>query len=331
MGRYIVKRLLWMIPVVIGVSLLIMLMLELTPGDPARLMLGNYATDEAVEALRVEWGLNDPLIVRFGKYILNALHGDLGVSYHTKQPVFKEIMDRFPFTLILVCISMVIAIVTGIPIGVYAASHQYTWKDNAAIVGSLFCVSMPNFWFALILVQIFATKLGWLPSLFDKSWMGWIMPAIAVAIGYSATIARQARSSMLEQIRQDYVTTARAKGQTERKVIYEHALTNALIPVIVVCGAVFGMSLGGAVVAETIFSIPGLGNYTLSALTARDYPAVQGSVLFFALLYSLVILIVDLIFAFVDPRIRSQYNRKKSRNKTENEKESGPAAEEETA
>lgn len=324
MTKYVLKRILWMIPILIGVSLLITLLLELTPGNPARLMLGNYATDEAVAELETELGLDQPVMVRYIRFLTNAVRGDLGTSFFTGQSVMSEIMARFPYTLILVCISMVLALVTGIPIGVYAATHQYTWKDNTSIFLSLFCVSMPNFWFALILVQIFAKKLGWLPPIGVDSWKSWIMPAISVAIGYSATIARQTRSSMLEQIRQDYVITARAKGQTEHKVIYRHALKNALIPIIVVCGSVFGMSLGGAVVAEVIFGIPGLGNYTLSALTARDYPAVQGSVLFFAILYSLVILIVDLIFAFVDPRIRSQYSRgkrKKASEEKQNEKE----------
>ena len=313
MGRYILKRLLWMIPIILGVSLILAILLEFTPGDPARIILGNNATDENVAELRAEMGLDRPLLVRFGEFIWKAIQGDLGTSYFTKNSVADEIMARFPYTLLLVCISMVIALATGIPIGVYAATHQYTWKDNTAIFFSLFCVSMPNFWFALILVQIFATKLGWLPPLGIDSWTSWIMPAVSVAIGYSATIARQTRSSMLEQIRQDYVITARAKGQSERKVIYSHALKNALIPIVVVIGNVFGMSLGGAVVAEQIFSIPGLGTYTLNALTSRDYPAVQGSVLFFAILYSLVILIVDLVFAFVDPRIRSQYSRSKKK------------------
>lgn len=311
-----------MIPILIGVSLLLALLLEFTPGDPARIILGNNATDENVALLHEEMGLDRPLLVRFGEFLWNALHGDLGTSYFTDQSVAEEIMDRFPYTLLLVCISMVVALATGIPIGVYAANHQYTWKDNTSIFFSLFCVSMPNFWFALILVQIFAKNLGWLPSSGIDSWKSWILPAVSVAIGYSATIARQARSSMLEQIRQDYITTARAKGQSERKVTYRHALKNALIPIIVVAGNVFGMSLGGAVVAEQIFGIPGLGTYTLDALTSRNYPAVQGSVLFFAILYSIVILIVDLIFAYVDPRIRSQLSRgKRVKVSSENEEE----------
>ena len=315
MIRYVIKRILWMIPIILGVTFIVVILLDLTPGDPARQLLGNFATEEEIEVLREEMGLNKPLIVRYVKYIGGVLHGDLGTSYFTKESVLADILQRFPYTLLLVVISMALAIITGIPTGVYAATHQYTWKDNVSIVLSLFCVSMPNFWFALILVQIFATKLGWVPPLGIDTWKGWILPAIAVSIGYSATIARQTRSSMLEEIRQDYVVTARAKGQSEGKVIYKHALKNALIPVIVIIGSVFGASLGGAVIAETVFAIPGLGNYTLSALTSRDYPAVQGSVLFIAVLYSVIMLIVDLVFAFVDPRIKSQYSskRKKSR------------------
>lgn len=313
MIRYVLKRLLWMIPILIGVTLIVTILLELTPGDPARQLLGNFATEEEIQQLREELGLNKPLIVRYLKYMLGALKGDFGTSYFTRESVTFEITRRFPYTLLLVVISMILAILTGIPTGVYAATHQYTWKDNMSIVLSLFCVSMPSFWFALILVQIFSTKLGWLPSLGIDSWKSWIMPAISGAIGYSATLARQTRSSMLEQIRQDYVVTARAKGQTERKVIYKHALKNALIPIIVIVGSVFGASLGGAVISETIYAIPGLGNYTLSALTSRDYPVVQGSVLFFAILYSLIILLIDLVFAFVDPRIKSQYSRAKKK------------------
>ncbi len=309
MFRYVLKRLLWMIPILIGVTLIVTILLELTPGDPARQLLGNFATEGEIQKLRAEMGLNKPLIVRYLNYMAGVLRGDFGISYFTHESVTFEISRRFPYTLLLVVISMVLAILTGIPIGVYAATRQYTWKDNMSIVLSLFCVSMPSFWFALILVQIFSTKLGWLPSLGIDSWKSWIMPAISGAIGYSATLARQTRSSMLEQIRQDYVVTARAKGQSERKVIYKHALKNALIPIIVIVGSVFGASLGGAVISETIYAIPGLGNYTLSALTSRDYPVVQGSVLFFAILYSLIILLIDIVFAFVDPRIKSQYSR----------------------
>ena len=323
MIRYVAKRLLWLIPTIICVTFLVMILLELTPGDPARQILGNFATEEDVEALRDSMGLNRPLFVRFGEYIIGIFTGNLGTSYFTKQPVWNVILIRFPYTLLLVVISMTLAVLIGIPIGVYAATHQYTWKDNAAIFLSLFCVSMPNFWFALLLVRLFAVKLNWLPSIGIDSWKSWVMPAFAACLGYAATLARQTRSSMLEQIRQDYVVTARAKGQTEQKVIYKHALKNALIPIIVIIGSVFGASLGGAVISETIFGIPGLGNYTLSALTSRDYPVVQGSVVYLAILYSIIMLVVDLVFAMLDPRIKSQYSggKKKKKRQTNTEKE----------
>ncbi len=300
-----------MIPVILGVTLIVMVLLELTPGDPARQLLGNFATEEEIEAAREAMGLNRPLLVRYVDYISGVLHGDIGISYFTKSSVWSNIILRFPYTLLLVTISMVLAILTGIPIGVYAATHQYTWKDNTSIVLSLFCVSMPNFWFALILVNIFATKLGWVPPFGIETPASWILPAVSLSIGYSATLARQTRSSMLEQIRQDYVTTARAKGQSEHKVIYNHALKNAMIPIITIVGSVFGVSLGGAVIAETIFSIPGLGSYTISALISRDYTVVQGSVLYFAVMYSVILLLIDLVYTMVDPRIRSQFSSSK--------------------
>ena len=296
-----------MIPVILGVTLIVMVLLELTPGDPARQLLGNFATEEEIAVAREEMGLNRPLLVRYVDYLNGVLHGNIGISYFTKGNVWDDIMVRFPYTLLVVTISMVLAIATGIPIGVYAATHQYSWKDNTSIVLSLFCVSMPNFWFALILVNIFATKLGWVPPFGIESWKSWILPAVSLSIGYSATLARQTRSSMLEQIRQDYVTTARAKGQSEHKVIYKHALKNAMIPIITIVGSVFGVSLGGAVIAETIFSIPGLGSYTISALISRDYTIVQGSVLYFAVMYSVILLLIDLVYTMVDPRIRSQF------------------------
>ncbi|MDR1588899.1 MAG: ABC transporter permease [Oscillospiraceae bacterium] len=311
MIKYIIKRLLWMIPTLLGVSLMVLLFIEITPGDPARMILGNYASDEQVAELRAELGLDDPLPVRYYRFVVNAVKGDLGKSLTMHTDVTQDIFVRFPYTLIIVCVSLLIAVLLGIPIGIYAATHQYTWKDNAAIFGSLFCVSMPSFWFALILINIFAIRLSLVPPMGIKPWTGWILPCVSLAIGYTASIARQMRSSMLDVIRQDYITTARAKGQTENKVLYKHALKNALIPVIMILGGMFGMSLGGALIAETIFSIPGLGSYTLTALTQRDYPVIQGSVLYLAIAFGIVMLVVDVLFAFVDPRIRSQYSSKK--------------------
>lgn len=243
------------------------------------------------------------------------LHFDFGESYQTSQSVTDQIVARFPYTFRIALFSVILATIIGIPVGVIAATHQYSWKDNLSMFGSLFCVSMPNFWFALILVMIFCQKLGWLPSSGISSWKCYILPVVSCAIGGAASIARQTRSSMLEVIRQDYITTARAKGQKESKVIYGHALKNALIPIIQTVGNMFGGSLGGALIAETIFSIPGMGVYLMNGISQRDYPVVQGGVIFIALCFCLCMLLVDLVFAFVDPRIRSQYKSAKNKVK----------------
>ena len=276
-------------------------------------MLGDQASEEKVAELRADLGLNDPLVVRYVRYVGNVLKGDLGTSYFTKRPVLQEVWQRFPYSLMLVSISMAISILIGIPLGIYAATHQYTWKDNAAIIGSLFCVSMPGFWFALLLIQFLCVKLRILPPSGVESWKGWILPAVTLALAYAATIARQTRSNMLEVIRQDFITTARAKGLPEGKVKYRHALKNAVIPVIMIVGGIFGMALGGSMISEVIFSIPGLGSYTLSALQSRNYPVIQGSVLILSTLFAIVLLLIDLAFAVVDPRIRSQYAKKRKK------------------
>ena len=311
MHRFIIKRLLLMIPTLLGITLIVLFFITLTPGDPARLLLGDQVSEEEVEQLREEMGLNDPFHVRYAKYIINILRGDFGKSYRTKRPVLGEILQRYPYSLMLVSISMGLAICLGIPIGIFAATHQYTWKDNAAIFGSLFCVSMPSFWFALMLIQLLCVKLNLLPPSGIEQWQGWILPAFTASLSYAATIARQTRSNLLEVIRQDYITTARAKGQTEMKVLYRHALKNALIPVIMVVGSIFGIAMGGSMISEVIFSIPGLGSYTLAGLTGRDYPVIQTSVLFMSTLFAIVLLLIDVVFALIDPRIRSQYAGKK--------------------
>ena len=313
MIRYIVKRLLMMIPILLGISLVVLLLIDITPGDPVRLMMGMAASEEEVEQAREDLGLNDPLPVRYVRFLWGVLNGNLGYSYTNNRAVVSEISQRFPYTLMLVCLSTILAIIIGIPLGIYAATHQYTWRDNAAIFISLLCVSMPSFWFALILIQLLCVHLRILPISGVQTWQGWILPSISLSLGFAAVIARQMRSSMLEVISQDFITTARAKGQSERIVLYRHALKNALIPVIMTIGSIFGLSLGGALIAEVIYSVPGLGQYTLTGLTSRDYPVIQGSVLFLSTVFSIVILLVDIIFAFVDPRIRSQYMRRKSK------------------
>ena len=314
MLRYIIRRLIIVIPTLLGITVIVQLFITITPGDPARLMLGNEVPEEEVEALRVEMGLRDPFPVRYYNYITGIIfRGDFGKSFRTKRTVMIEILQRFPYSLMLVAISLSIAVLAGIPIGIYAATHQYSWKDNLAIFASLFCVSMPGFWFSLMLIQILCIRINLLPPSGISNWTGWILPSITGALGFAASIARQMRSSLLEVIRQDYITTARAKGQSERLVLYRHALKNAVIPVIMVVGGMFGMAMGGSMIAEVIFSIPGLGSYTLSALTSRDYPVIQTSVLFMSTLFAIVLLLIDVAFAIVDPRIRAQYARKKKK------------------
>ena len=309
---YIIKRIFMMIPTLLGITMLVMLFIMITPGDPVRAMMGEqFFSEEEIEAVRVELGLRDPFPLRYVKYVGSIFKGDLGRSYRTKRPVMDEILQRYPYSLMLVFISMVIALCIGIPIGIYAATHQYTWKDNAAIFGSLFFVSMPNFWFALMLIQLLAVNAGWLPPSGVVKWTGWILPSLTGALGYAASIARQTRSNMLEVIRQDFITTARAKGQTELVIKYRHALKNAIIPVIQIVGGIFGIAMGGSMIAEVIFSIPGLGSYTLAALQARDYPVIQTSVLFMSMLFAIVLLLIDIIFALIDPRIRAQLARRK--------------------
>jgi peptide/nickel transport system permease protein len=299
----------------------VLILIDITPGDPARILAGSTASEEEYQQIRTELMLDDPLPVRYVRFVWDVLHGNLGRSFTTKRPVWPDMMQRFPYTLLLTVLSIALTVAIGIPLGIFAATHQYTWKDNAAIFVTLICVSMPAFWFALLLVQFFAVKLRWLPPAGIETWKGWILPVVSLALGFASTIARQMRSNMLEVIRQDYITTARAKGQSETKVLYRHALKNAIIPVIMTIGSIFGMSLGGALIAEVIFSVPGLGNYTLVGLTNRDYPVIQGSVLFLSFLFCVVILIVDVLFAFIDPRIRSQYIKVKQRKRVKEEPE----------
>ena len=310
MFKFIIKRLLILIPTLICVTFLVQLFLAITPGDPARLMAGTEASEEEVEQLRDEMGLNDPLLVRYWNYMKGIFHGDFGRSFRTKSPVIGEILRRFPYTLRLVFISCGLSLIIGIPTGIFAATHQYSWKDNVSIVLSLFFVSMPSFWFALLLIQYLCVGLKILPVAGVDTWQGWVLPCFTNALAHAASVSRQMRSNMLEVIRQDYITTARAKGQTERLVLYKHALRNAIIPIIMTVGHIFGIAIGGSLVTETIFGIPGLGSYTIAALSARDYPVIQTSVLFISTMNCLVLLVVDIIFAIVDPRIREQYSGK---------------------
>ena len=314
MVKYVIKRILMMIPILMGISFIVLIFLELAPGDPARVLLtrsGREVSDEQVDQLRESMGLNDPFIVRYFRFLGNAVQGDFGKSYSNNRDIIDEMVQRLRYTLIIAFSSTILSVVIGIPLGIYAATHQFTWKDNAAIALSLVCISMPSFWLALLLVQFFSIRLGILPAAGIESWAGWIMPTISLGVGHAAQITRMMRSNLLEVISQDYITTARAKGQTEFKLLYRHALKNAIIPIVMIVAGIFGGSLGGAMISEIIYSIPGLGNYMLSGLTQRDYPVIQATSFFMSVIASLMILLIDLAFAFIDPRIRSQYTRKR--------------------
>lgn len=302
-----------LIPVLLGISLVVLILIDVTPGDPARMMLGSRATQEEVDALRETLGLNDPLPVRYLRFLGDVVRGNFGTSLISKRPIAEDMLERFPYTLKLVTMSILLSIILGIPIGIFAATHQHTWRDNTAMFLALICVSMPSFWFALLMIRLFGVQLRWLPISGVANWKGWVLPCVAMALGLTAILARQMRSDLLEVIRQDYITTARAKGLSEGRVIYRHGLKNAIIPIIMIIGGIFGTSLGGSLIAEVIYSIPGLGQYTLSALSNRDYPVIQSSILILSTMFAVIILLVDVVFAFVDPRIRSQYITAKKR------------------
>ena len=327
MLKYILKRLVMLIPTMLGIALLVLVIIDLTPGDPARMLLGTNATEEQVEELRDELGLNKPFFVRYFEFVRNVCKGNFGTSIMTQRPVLQDMLMRFRYTFTLVIFGTIFSTLLGIPIGIYAATHTHTWKDSTAIFLSLICVSMPSFWFALLLIRFFGVQLRWLPISGIEDWKGSILPCFAMALGLMALIARQMRSDMLEVLRQDYITTARSKGLSERRVIYRHALKNAIIPVIMVIGGVFGVSLGGSLITEVIFSIPGLGQYIMSGLNNRDYPVIQSGILIISTMFAIIILLVDVLFALVDPRIRSQYTRRKKNKGGKSDDESSKKAE----
>lgn len=311
MGKYILKRLLWMIPIVLGVTLIVFTLMYFVDGNPAELMLPNDATAQEMEEYL---GLNKSYGERLFVYMRNAfIYGDFGNSYIQKTPVMPALLERLPRTVLLASMTMLISLGVGIPLGVLAAVHQNGPADRISLVLSLVGVSMPSFWLALMLVVLFSVVLGWLPSSGFGGIEYFILPALAGSVGGIASQMRQTRSSMLEVIRSDYITTARAKGVSEFKTIFGHALPNALIPIITIAGTAFGNMLGGTLILETIFGIPGVGTYIITGVNSRDYPVIQGGVIFLAIAFGLMMLLVDLAYAFVDPRIKAQYMGKRGK------------------
>jgi len=308
MLKYVIKRVLSLIPVIIGVTLIVFLILNLAPGDPTRMILGDMATPEQVAQLRQEMGLDDPVLVQYARYMMNLLHGDLGISYRTKGPVSEEIMARFPYTLSLSLVATVFSIAIAIPLGIIAAVKQNTVIDNLSMVIALIGVSMPMFWLALLLILTFSLKLGWFPVSGANNLNSIVLPAIALGFMNMASTARITRSSMLETIRQDYIRTARSKGIPYNVVIRKHAFKNALIPTITVCGLQIGGLLGGSVLSETVFAWPGIGRLMVQSISGRDVPMTLGCIVVFTICFAVVNLLVDLLYGFVDPRIKSIYN-----------------------
>jgi len=317
MGRYIVKRILWLIPVVLGVAILIFTIMYFVPGDPAQIILGASATQKEIATLRQTMGLNDPYILQLGRFLKSTfLQLDFGSSYVNHVPVFQALTERFPRTALIAIVCCIFQIVLGIPMGIQAAVHQNKWQDRTLVVLAMVGISIPSFWLAQMMILLFSFKLGWLPAFGITSWKSYIMPCFCSMLMGVANQTRFTRTYMLEQIRSDYVVTARAKGLGEHTIIYKHALSNTLIPLITGIGGDFGAALGGTVIIENVFSIPGIGQYMVNAIGNRDYPVVRGSVVFLSIAFSIIMLLVDLGYAFIDPRIKAQYiagSRKKAK------------------
>ncbi|MEA4920406.1 MAG: nickel ABC transporter permease [Clostridiaceae bacterium] len=307
MWKFIAKRLVSMIPVLLGVTLIIYLIMNMAPGDPAKVILGEQATPEQIAELRESMGLDDPVLVQYARYIWGLCRGTMGQSYNSRLECSIEIMARFPNTVRLASVAVLISVILALPLGILAAVKQNTLFDGVSMVIALIGVSMPVFWLGMLLILAFSLKLGWFPSSGSEGWKSIVLPAVTLGFMHMASIARVTRSSMLEVIRQDYIRTARAKGVAENKVITKHALKNALIPTITVVGLQIGAMLGGSVMTESVFAWPGIGRLMVQSINKRDIPMVLGCVIMFSVSFSIVNLIVDVLYGFVDPRIKSQY------------------------
>jgi ABC-type dipeptide/oligopeptide/nickel transport system permease component len=304
MGQYIIRRLIMTVPVLLGVIFLTFAIAKVTPGDPVMMILGSNASGDEVEALRHELGLDAPVVVQFGRYVWNALHGDLGKSIRGQTLVSQEILERLPNTFQLTVAALTLAMVAGVGLGLIAAFTRSRLVEGGAMVSALIGLSIPNFWLAILAIIVFGVQLRWVSTTGGEGLKDLILPSICLALGPAATLARLTRSSVLEVVSEDYVRTARAKGLSERIVAARHVMRNALIPIVTVIGLQFGALMGGAFFIESIFARPGLGRFALNAIQARDYPQVQGVVLFMACTYVFANLGVDLLYGVLDPRIR---------------------------
>jgi peptide/nickel transport system permease protein len=312
--RYLARRLLLAVPVLVGVSIVVFMVLHLSPGDPAEIMLGSAGTKEDLARLRADLGLNEPLPVQYARWMGHVMRGDLGRSLWMRRPVLPDVLDRFRATLVLTGTALLLSTVGGVALGVLSATRPHSWLDRLSGVAALFGASMPVFWLGIVLMVIFSLQLGWLPA--SGMWAPYgggdardlvshlVLPAVTLAAASVTIIARLTRSTMLEVLGQDYIRTARAKGLVERLVVVRHGLRNALIPIVTVVGVQAGYLLGGAVLTETVFAWPGVGTLMVQGILARDFPLVQGCVLVIALSFVVINLVVDLLYAWIDPRIR---------------------------
>ncbi|MFF2450745.1 glutathione ABC transporter permease GsiC [Neobacillus sp. NPDC058068] len=304
MLKYFFKRLIGIIPILFFVSIFIFLFVHMIPGDPARLVAGQDASLADVQAVQRELGLDKPLYTQYADFVKNIVQGDFGLSLKTKRPVFDEIAARFMPTFWLTFWSMVWAVLFGLVVGVFSATKRNKWQDYLGMFGAVSGISLPSFWLGLMLIQLFAVNLGWLPTGGMDSWKSYILPSITLGAGVAAVIARFSRSSLMEVMKEDYIRTGRAKGLKENKVVWGHALKNSMIPVVTMAGLQFGFLLGGSIVIETVFSWPGLGRLLIDSVSFRDYPVIQAEMLLFALEFILINLFVDLLYGVLNPQIR---------------------------
>ncbi len=307
MHKYIVYRLINLIPVMFGISLITFGLISITPGDPAEIIIRQRElepTSETIEVMREELGLNYPLPIQYIRWVWNILHLDLGRSFYTGEPVLQELLERFPATLQLTIAGMIVMLVISIPMGILTAVYKHSVIDHLGRIGALMGASLPSFWLGLLLIYYFSVKWSLLPAIAGKTTSYIILPAITLGAGMAVTYARLLRGSMLEVLAEDFIRVARAKGLAERTVIMKHALKNGLLPVVTALGMSFGYLLGGTVIVETIFAWPGMGRFVVDSIASRDYPIIQGFVLFMAFIFVLVNLLVDISYHFLDPRIK---------------------------
>ena len=310
MSKYILKRLLTLIPTLLAVIFIVYFIMDLTPGDPGTLILGERASQEEIDAKNDELGYNKPLPVRYVNYVADLVHGDMGNSWKSGRPVMGEIIARLPVTVTLAVGAILIGTVIGILVGILSAVKQYSFLDFSATAIAMALASFPGFWIGMMLILLFSLYLGWLPSFGGGDLKHYILPWITTACPFLASQMRMTRTSMLEVIRMDYIRTARAKGQRESKIIMQHALRNALLPVVTILGINFGGLLGGTVTIETVFTLPGVGSLIIEAIRTKDVPIVTGATVMLASFFAILMLIVDVLYAYIDPRIKSRYERK---------------------